>query len=69
MKKKEAHNKDIIEILKMLKEKDSKFMNYHPYELYLRVYDIILARGMYPGHVNVKKVWRIYKKFLEEMPP
>lgn len=34
--------------------------NYKPFELYKEVSNVLEKWGYYTGHINVKRVWKIY---------
>jgi len=40
--------------------------NHLPYELYKMVREALEDEGYYVGHINIKRVWRLYRELVNE---
>ncbi len=53
-------------VVKQIIAETARHANHLPYELYTMVKDELERRGYYVGHVNIKRVWKLYMELVNE---
>ena len=53
-------------VVKQIIAETALHANHLPYELYTMVKDELEKRGYYVGHVNIKRVWKLYMELVNE---